>query len=149
VPEKKSKGGAPVGNQNALGNSGGAPQIYTNEWISNEAKLFREWMQKPDSLYFSTFAVERGYDRQRLNEFADKSVEFSDALKFAKNWQESRLVNYGLKNETNPSITKFVLQNCHGWADKQQVSGDASCPLGFILQKADGDSKDLLNGHGK
>lgn len=121
LPKKRS-GGAPKGNKNALGcTTSGQPQIYTDEWIQNEAKLFREWLQKPDSLYFSSFAIERGYCLQRLTEFADRSIEFSETLRFAKDWQQCRLINCGLKNETNPGITKFVLINNHGWADKSQV----------------------------
>lgn len=144
--EPRATGGAPRGNQNAKGcTTSGAPQIYTDEYIKNEAKLFREWMQKPDSLYFGTFAVERGYCYQRLTEFANKSVEFSDTLEYAKHWQQCRLVNCGLKNETNSGLTKFVLQNCHGWAERQQISGDAVNPIGFLLTKADGASQELVS----
>jgi hypothetical protein len=142
---KKRKAGAPIGNSNAVGNCGGAPEVYSQEWIANEAEVFRKWMQKPDSLYFGSFAIERGYCRQRLSEFANKSIEFSEALEYAKSWQECRLVNLGLRNEINSSLTKFVLQNCHEWTEKQQMSGDANSPLAWILQKADGKSKDLVN----
>jgi len=135
------------GNKCSQGQGGGAPPIYTVEYIRNEARLFREWMERKDSLYFTSFAVERGYDRQRLTEFAEKYTEFSDALTYARTWQESKLVNCGLKNETNSSLTKFVLQNCHGWADRQQVSGDALNPIGFLLTKADGESQELVNGN--
>lgn len=119
--------GAPLGNQNAKGcTTSGSPKIYTDEWISNEAKLFMEWMTRPDSLYFTTFAVERGYTHQRLTEFAEVNIEFSDALKYAKHWQLSRLVNCGLKNETNSSITKFVLINNHNWVNDKTDSNDVA-----------------------
>jgi DNA-packaging protein gp3 len=157
MPEKKNKGRPSKpnsgqfqpGNQASVGNNGGAPVIYSDEWIANEAREFREWLQKPDSLFFTTFATDRGYCIQRLTEFADKSSEFSEVLKYAKDVQHNRLVNCGLKNETNCQITKFVLANHHGYTDKQQVSGDASSPLGFILKKDDGNSKDLVNGNNR
>lgn len=146
---KKNKGGAPPGNQNAKGcTTSGQPQLYTDEWIGNEAKAFREWLQRPDALFFTTFATDRGYCIQRLTEFADRSVEFSEVLKYAKDIQHNRLVNCGLKNETNSGITKFVLANHHGYTERQQLSGDANNPLNWILQKGDGQSKDLVNGDG-
>lgn len=141
----KRNGGAPKGNKYAVGNKGGAPEIYSDEWIQNEAQLFREWLEKPDSLFFTTFATDRGYCIQRLTEFADRSKVFSEVLKFAKDVQQNRLVNGGLKNETNSSITKFVLANHHNYTEKSQVSGDASNPLGFLLKRDDGQSKDLVS----
>lgn len=36
----------------------------------------------------------------------------------------------------------LVLANTCGWADKQQVSGDSVNPLSFLLELADGSSKD-------
>ncbi len=145
---KKSKGGAPTGNQNAKGcSTSGQPQLYTDEWIQNEAKLFREWLQKPDALFFTTFATDRGYCIQRLTEFADRSVEFSEVLRYAKDTQHNRLVTSGLKNEINSQITKFVLANHHGYSDRQQVSGDSKNPIGFLLTKADGESQELVNGN--
>lgn len=141
----RRRSGAPKGNKNALGNSGQQPQIYTDEWINNEAKLFREWLNKPDSLFFTTFATDRGYCIQRLTEFANRSLEFAEVLKFAKDWQANRLVNGGLKNETNASITKFVLANHHNYTEKQQITGDSNNPVSFLMTKHDGSSKDLVD----
>lgn len=145
---KKNRGGAPKGNQNAIGNKGGAPVLYSKEWIENEAKLLLDWFQEPRNIWLKGFALLRGYDPSRFDEFSNKSIEFSLALKKAKQWQEYKLVDMSLFNEINPTITKFALTNNHGWAEKQQISGDTANPLSFILQKGDGDSKDLVNGNG-
>jgi hypothetical protein len=145
VVTKRAKGGAPKGNQNAVGNNGGAPEIYTQEWLENEAKLLIDWFEVPRNIWLKGFALQRGYDPGRLEEFADKSVVFSLALKKAKSIQEFKLVDKGLFNETNSNITKFVLANNHGWTEKQQISGDASSPVGFLMTKVDGDSKDLVH----
>jgi len=138
---------APKGNKRALGNQGGAPPTYTEEWLREEARLFYSWMKEEDSLYFKSFAIYRGYSPQRLSEFAEKSPEFSEALEFAKAWQEQKLVNLGLWNKLNSSMTKFVLSNCHSWKEQAQVSGDAANPLAFLLRRIDGNSKDLINGN--
>lgn len=132
---------APRGNQNAKGHGEGRPQEYTSEWIDSEAKLFLEWMKKPDSLYFKAFAIERGYAPQRLTEFADKNVNFAEALSQAKGWQESRLVLLGCYKKIDSSMAKFVLTNCHSWAEKNQLSGDVVNPLSFILREIDGKSQ--------
>jgi hypothetical protein len=139
---------APKGNKRALGNHGGAPATYTEEWLKKEAQLFRKWMQQEDSIYFKSFAIERGYHPNRLQEFADKNPEFSGVYNLAKAWQEQKLVNYGLFNKTNSGMTKFVLANHHGYVEKTQVSGDSSSPVSFLLTSVDGKSKDLINKEG-
>jgi hypothetical protein len=52
----------------------------------------------------------------------------------------------GLMNAYNSSIVKLVLGNKHGYSDRTEtkVSGDAANPLAFLLQEADGESKDLV-----
>jgi hypothetical protein len=135
----------PIGNKYALGNNGGAPEIYTEKWLREESEKFRDWMQKETSIYFKSFAIERGYSPQRFSEFANKSPEFAEALEMAKLWQEQKLVNYGLFNKTNPNMTKFVLANCHRWSERSTLAGDAANPLQFLLEKADGSSKELID----
>jgi hypothetical protein len=46
----------------------------------------------------------------------------------------------------NSGMSKFALMNCHGWSDKQEskISGDAASPLAFLMQQADGKSKDIV-----
>jgi hypothetical protein len=122
-PNKKKPPPPPKGNQYALGNCGGAPAVYTDEWLREEAQRFREWMKQPDSLFLKSFAIERGYSPQRLSEFAEKSPEFAEALVFAKGWQEAKLVTLGLWGRLNSAMTKFVLLNCHSW--KEEIKDQA------------------------
>ncbi len=113
---RHSDGRFAPGNKLSLGNCGGVPLEYDSEWLKNEARLFSEWMNRPHSVYFKSFCIERGYSPQRLSEFAQKSPEFAEVYKIAKEWQESKLVNLGLWNEINPTMTKFVLLNQHEWS---------------------------------
>ena len=99
----------PKGNKYAVGNDGGAPEVYTQEWLAEEAKRFLAWMKEPKSIYFKSFAIERGYSPQRFVEFADKSSEFAEAYKLAKEWQEQKLVSFGLFNKTNATIDKVCI----------------------------------------
>jgi len=136
---------APKGTKFAKGHGKGAPQKYTDEWIELEAEEFCKWMQLPESIFIKSFAIERGYSPQRLTEFSEKNKVFSEVLARAKDWQESKLVNYGLFNRTNPGMTKFVLANHHGYAEKAQIAGDSANPLQFLLEKTDGSSKHLVD----
>ena len=125
---------------------GGRPVMYTKEFIENEADAFLEWMNKPRSIYFKRFAIDRGYHPQRLSEFAEQNERFSEVYTQAKAWQETKLVEGGLMNEFNAGFTKFVMGNVCGWVDKQEtkVSGDASNPLAVLFSKIDGSTKELV-----
>jgi hypothetical protein len=139
---------APKGNQYACDHGQGAPKQYTQEWLEQEAIEFKQWMQREDSVFFKSFAVERGYHPNRLAEFAEGSEVFAGVYHLAKIWQEIRLVNYGLFNRTNCGMTKFVLANHHGYSERSQVSGDTVNPLALLLGKLDGTTKELLNDEG-
>lgn len=136
---------APKGNQFALGNSGPSPSKYTQEFIEQEAIAFINWFCKPENIYFKRFALERGYPPDELAHFAKKNEVFKRAYTFAKAWQECKIVEGALFNKLNSNFAKFAMANLSGWTDKQQLSGDATNPLAFLLQKADGQSKDLVN----
>jgi hypothetical protein len=127
---------APKGNKFATGHGKGAPEKYTSSWIEQEAEAFLKWMELPESIFFKSFAISRGYHPNRLQEFASSNKVFSGVLEIAKAWQESKLVNYGLFNKTNCGMTKFVLANHHGYAEKNQVAVD-KVPLVEALANID------------
>ena len=138
---------APQGHTPYAGSeTGGRPKKYTDEFIEKEADAFEEWMKQPSNIFFKRFAVDRGYHPNRLTEFAKENEKFSGVYEKAQAWQECRLVEGGLINEFNPGFCKFIMGNVCGYADKQEtkVSGDAINPLAFLLQQADGKTKDLL-----
>ena len=126
---------------------GGVPAIYTDAFIENETEALLEWLKDEGNVYFKRFALERGYNPQRLSEFAQQNKRFSEALEKARAWQELRLVEGGLHGGYNATITKFVLTNCHSWVDRMQqtLSGDSVNPLSFLLQSCDGKSKELVH----
>lgn len=149
-PKGKPRGraGGPPGHAPYPGcETGGRPQVYTKEYIENEADEFLKWMKDPAHIYFKRFALDRGYSPQRLSEFAENNDKFSEVYKRAKEWQECRLAEGGLLEEFNSGFCKFVMGNVCGWTDRQEtkLSGDAQNPLLFLIQKADGESKDLVN----
>lgn len=104
--------------------AGGAPIKYSEEWMKKEAKIFLDWMRKPESIYFKAFAFERGYSAQRLVEFAENCKEFSEAMKIANEWQEQKLVTCALWKKTDSAMTKIVLANKHGWREHLERKED-------------------------
>lgn len=74
---------APKGNKYAEGctTSGRPPEFDLEE----EAKAFREWADREDSLVLRLFAAIRGYYSQsKLHEYAERSDEFRKAFNYAK-----------------------------------------------------------------
>ncbi len=127
--------------------TGGRPRKYTTEQIEAFADELIAWMKIPTNVWFKDFCLDKDIDPDLMKTWSVESEMFSGAYRLAKMRQESRLVNGGLVEIYNGSIVKFVLSNAHGWADKHEskLSGDASNPLAFLLQKADGESKGLVN----
>ena len=98
--------------------TGGKPKVQTTEFIEKEAEALLEWSQNSTNLFFNTFALKRGYAPQRLSEWAKKNDKFREAYELATAWQESKLVEGGLKSSLNSGFTKFVLVNKHEWKEK-------------------------------
>jgi hypothetical protein len=138
-----------LGNQYSKGNPGPPrdkltiPEIYTLERLEQEAELLIKWFEVPRNIWLKNFALQQGYEPQRLDEFANKSADFALALKKAHELQQGKLVEKGLFNEINANLTKFVLQNCHGWKERTEVSGDAANPISFLLDSTSNKSKEL------
>jgi hypothetical protein len=54
-------------------------------------------------------------------EFIEKASELSDTKKKINDLLEQRLVELGMKNKLNPTLTIFCLKNNHGYVDKQET----------------------------
>jgi len=136
---------APKGNKFAVGHDKNGPDKYTDEWIEKEAQAFLDWMEKPGNLFIKSFAVERGYHPNRLQEFAEKNNVFSGVYLRAKAWQEGKLVKGGLLREYDSGMTKFVLVNHHGYKEKAEISGDSTNPLAVVLEQIATQNAEPLN----
>ncbi len=87
----------------------GRPKKYTDEVIEQEADALLEWIKNPTSFYLGVFAEHRGYNRQRLSEFANSNEYFSDAYQRAIQWQENMFCNKALTREWDPGFTSRVM----------------------------------------
>ncbi len=137
---------APLGHAPYKGcETGGRPTKYTDEYIENEAIAFHEWLKLPDSIWYESFAIERGYTPDMFSIWSKSNEKFSGVYKYAQHWQKQKLLNGSLLNKYNSSITKLVLANTIGWTDKveQKVTGDSKNPLSFVVDM-DSRSKELI-----
>jgi DNA-packaging protein gp3 len=99
----------------------GRPTKYTPEVLEvMGAKLLR-WFGAKKNLWLKDFAHQNGMHWSQLSELAEKSEEFSHALKTAKEMQEAKLFRAGLSKKYNASMAIFALKNVAGWRDKQEV----------------------------
>lgn len=126
--------------------TGGRPRRYSIEDIERYADELVAWMKVDSRFWFKDFCLERDIDPDFMAEWARENDKFSGAYRLAKGLQESRIFQGGMTESFNTGMAKFALMNCHGWADRQEskISGDAQNPLQFLLEKADGGSKELV-----
>ena len=127
--------------------TGGRPRRFSTEDIERFADELLEWMKDESRFWLKDFFIERGIDPDYMAIWAKENEKFSGAYRLAKVMQESRIFKGSMMETFNTGMSKFALMNVHGWVDKQEtkVSGDALSPLQFILERADGGSKDLID----
>lgn len=80
--------------------------------------------QKKDAIniFWDEFLViERNLYVDVINYLCKKYSSFSELIEHAKKIQEIKLKKYGTADKLNSSMTKFVLINNHGWADRQSI----------------------------
>jgi len=139
---------APKGHSNYdVEHKAGRPRRYSTEDIERYAGELILWMKDDSHFWLKDFCLERDVDPDFMAEWASENERFNGAYRLAKSFQESRIFKGAMLNTFNSTMSKFALVNNHGWADKTEtkVSGDAANPLAFLLRKADGESKDLVN----
>lgn len=127
--------------------TGGRPRKYSTTDIERYANDLLLWIKDDSNFWLKDFCLEREIDPDFMAEWAKENEKFSGAYKLAKAYQESRIFKGAMLEAYNITMSKFALINNHGWADKQEtrLSGDAANPLAFLLQKADGETKDLVD----
>jgi hypothetical protein len=126
---------------------GGRPKTkWTDEEIEKEADAFWEWLQRPESIWFESFCIERGYPPDYIARWAKVNDKFDRVYTFAQGWQKNKLIEGGLTSKFNSGFCKFVMSNTCGWTEKQHLTGDSNNPLAFVLNSVDGNSKELVYG---
>ena len=87
----------------------GRPKIYTEEVIQQEADALINWIQDSKNTYIGQFAFQRGYDRQRISEFARDNKYFSDAYRQAIQWQENTFLHNALTRKWDSAFASKAM----------------------------------------
>jgi hypothetical protein len=122
-PEKRTPGGQP-GNQNAIGNEGGRPRVYSDpiEFDALVDAYFTDCelnKKKPTLTGISLFL---GFcDKETFGTYDAVSAEFSRTVNKARmRIEENRHQLLVAKDTFTPGII-FDLKNNHGWKDKTET----------------------------
>jgi hypothetical protein len=87
-PQRKR--GAPIGNKFAVGNEGGRPTLYKDEYCARVVELGKQ------GFTHAMIAADLGFARQTLYEWVDIHKEFNDAIIRARDESQAFLERKGL-----------------------------------------------------
>ncbi len=99
--------------------AGGRPTKYDPKYCKEMIDYFQD-----KSNFFPTlagFASSIEMHKETLLNWAEKHVEFFDALKRIKDMQEHNLVGGALGGQYNPTFSIFFAKNNLGYKDKQET----------------------------
>src|ERR1700683_3639397 len=85
---------------------GGRKPKYSEEEIQDFAFEFMVWWDDKENVWFKDFCLEQRLDPDLISEWAKKNEIWAEVYKYAKDMQESRLVNGGLKKKYAEGIVK-------------------------------------------
>lgn len=145
---KELKMSPPLNHPPYLGcETGGRPKKYTDEFIEAEADKLDEWMkERKENIFIEDFCIEREYSFARVNEWEKSNEKFGETYEMFKMRQKVALFKGGLTKKLSFPMCSLILGHAHGVFAKteQTVSGSAVNPLAWILEMADGKSKNLV-----
>jgi hypothetical protein len=124
---------------------GGRKPKYTEEEINEFAFEFMEWWEDKENVWFKDFCLERKIDPDLIGQWAKTNEIWAEVHKYAKDMQESRLVNGGLKKVYSDPQVARTLAHCHGWKNNQEITVNNGSTLASYIQEGDGQTKDLVN----
>ncbi len=99
----------------------GRPRLYSDEFISAEAKRLIEYAKETEIPFLQEFATNRGYYSDKCSKWAKKNEDFQQALKKFHDIQAYKIAKAGIKNKANASVAIFTLKNVAGWRDNKDV----------------------------
>lgn len=156
----------PLGNKNAVGNKGGRPTKYKKAYCEELISFFSvephrreavsesnaydkeggvkfnkvEYKRVPNDLpTLSKFATKIGIDTTTLYEWQEKHIEFSNALRRARELYKDFLTENGLLGLYNGAFAIFIAKNTTDMKDKSEV--EVSFSLSKLFDASNDESK--------
>lgn len=105
--------------------AGGRPSEYEATKVAKAVEKYISMCK--EQFYLPTvegLAVELGVGRKTLYNWAKEHPEFLHTLDVLLTLQGSMLIQNGLKNEYNPTITKLMLSSNHDYKERSDVTSD-------------------------
>lgn len=142
--------GAPIGNQNALGNNGGCPPYYdasNSEDIERVSKLCEEYFEQLPTLNepptVTGLTLYLGFEsKTTLYEYA-KKIEFANPIKRALlKIEQFHEIATSMGDKCTGNI--FILKN-FGWKDTSDINHSGEIKGSTIIPITQQQAKDLLN----
>jgi hypothetical protein len=131
---KTGRKGGQLGNKNS--------QKWTERKALKLGRGILAWFEEDKTrIWFEDYFREQGMYRELLNYLARTFPSFFSLVDECKQIQESRLVALGLSKTNSTAMTMFVLKNCHGWTDQQNITHTQNVPV--LTYKVVGLSKEL------
>lgn len=118
------------------------PEKWTEDKSLQLADELIDWLNEVDedgedvgNMFYEEFLVikKRLYP-DLIAYLKRKFSSFSGRIELANKIQEIKLAKYGVGDRLNASMTKFVLQNKHGWADKKEVDQNTNLSAPFEIK---------------
>jgi len=107
------------------------PPRWTEDAINKLSSDLLDWIENPTSIWFEKFALERMITPQHMSRLAAMYPAFGAVYEHAKDWQKNKLIEGGLMNKLNPSITKLLLSQ-YGIYEKKQVQHDGAQTIQLV-----------------
>ena len=116
----------------------------SNKKLEEIADELIEWFKNDKNVYLKNFAILKGFPASYISKYSKRSKYFKEKHALAKDIQESRLVDKGLKNEVRSNFLIFMLKNTAGWrdrfADEKEEKNIPSIKL--VLKESKSEKKD-------
>jgi hypothetical protein len=120
----RNKGGAPLGNQNALGADSGRPRAYQDhaEFDALVEAYFKDCEATGKKPTLTGISLHLGFcDKETFGSYTTAGVEFARTINKARiRIEENRHQLLVSKDTFTPGII-FDLKNNHGWKDKTET----------------------------
>jgi hypothetical protein len=104
------------------------------KWTENKSiELGQElidWLKQKENIFFEEFLViEKDLYPELIGYLTKKFSSFFKLISKAKKIQEIKLIKFGVADELNSTMTKFVLTNHHDYSDRKEVNLKQDKPL--------------------
>lgn len=96
---------------------------YTPQEIERIADEMIRWFGVKKNLWLKDFSTAMMFNKENISYFEKNSKYFADCLAIAKQMQESKLVEMGIKKGAFAgAMPIFALKNVAGWRDRMDVT---------------------------